>query len=349
MALRHERLKKEAVEKKKAEEKAAAENNNSEENSKTETKTNADEKTEQAGESKSKSSENAQSDEANKSGEQDSIEVQIKVADEPQTVDDKESDIDLSSDSDDSEVILMDVMAKVDVTTMASEGIATEDDGVEDDFTSRIRQRRAEAIERGIVETDLFLGFKTVTWGWIIDRVRAANRPLLDIILQYGEDPRMYDYTHLIDDSTALEDNPEKYETAFAQLDAGLEPLAFTRKRPLEDIVEHHMSKKMKTSTDTAQHALRAIINQLGPGDEEVKKILSRRLQRRGEDDGSWRLAVSRLIDDKEDDVRYWMHLVQSRINLRVRESVLSEQQLKFFEKQIEGINSLRGALDNIQ
>lgn len=51
-----------------------------------------------------------------------------------------------------------------------------------------------------------------------------------------------------------------------------------------------------------------------------VKRILSRRLQRRGEDDGNWELAVSRLIDFKEDGVRSWMHLVQSRINLRVWE-----------------------------
>lgn len=40
----------------------------------------------------------------------------------------------------------MDVRAKLNITSMAEEGIATDDAGVDDDFTSQTRQRRAEAL-----------------------------------------------------------------------------------------------------------------------------------------------------------------------------------------------------------
>jgi hypothetical protein len=371
LTLRHERLKREAAEKKQAEEKAAAEGSNTEVKNETETDVKAEEKTKHGG--KSSSNEKTQSGETNNSGEHSNTENQNKDAGQgrgnaetqdagskdrleangSQTGGETESgdDTDTSGfyDSDDSEYMLTEVKAKLNITDMAEEGVADEDADVDDDFVARARQRRAEAVERGIAETDFFLGFKTITWGWITDRVRAANRPLLDIILQHGEDPRVYDYSHLIDDSAALEDNPEKYEVAFAQLDAGLEPIAFTRKRPLEDVVEGQASKKSKTSSYTAENALLEVIRNLGPEDDEIKRILVRRARQQCNDDATWKLSVSRMIDAKEDGIRSWMYLHKARIDLRVKEIVRSQQELKFFEKDIKGINGLRDALEKIQ
>lgn len=373
LTLRHERLKREAAEKKKAEETAAADNNKTEKNNQNEAKANADEKTKDNGETNS--DEKTQSDGANESSELSNTEDQNNDAEQgrdntktqdagnkyrldadgSQTGDETESDDDMDYgsgyDSDDSDRVITDlVQARVNMIGMAQMGVANEFvDTDEDDFVARTRQRRAEAVERGIAVTDLFLGFKTITWGWITDRVRAANRPLLDIILQHGEDPRVYDYSYLIDDSAALEANPEKYEAAFAQLDAGLEPIAFTRKRALEDIGDDQMSKKVKTSTYTAENALLEMIDKLGPGDQDIKRILTRRVRDPDNSDQSWKLSVSRMIDAKEDDVRNWIHLNKARISLRIKEIVKSQKSLRGLEQEIETINGLRSSLENIQ
>lgn len=56
------------------------------------------------------------------------------------------------------------------------------------------------------------------------------------------------------------------------------------------------------------------MIDKLGPEDQDIKRILTRRVRDPDNGEKSWELSVSRMIDAKENDVRFVMHLNRARI-----------------------------------
>lgn len=120
-----------------------------------------------------------------------------------------------------------------------------------------INEQRTTSLQTppAISEQDQFLNLPNLTWGEVAKQCQETGIPLADAIIERYHDPRDYDYHHIMDDTTALDENPDKYEKAFASLDAAKQ-LHQSKQSAIQNALTSAMteesSKKRKSTAVTA-------------------------------------------------------------------------------------------------
>lgn len=250
-------------------------------------------------------------------------------------------------------------------------GEDTQDDNEYDDedFMTWVQAQRAEPISKNISEGDLFFSLRKLTWGDAARQCRERGIPLADAIIQQGHDPRQYDYNHIMDDTSALENNPDKWEEVFAGLDAAKQLQEDTVQKRLPTIEEEppSMPVKRRMTVQSAPRSQKKSRHDIGQSldkqrlemietcirraasklwvEERLNDVLFSSAAKTPKEYEEWVGSIGKRIDDAELKATGGMHLAKARAKLYEQHIDQAKEVARIHEEDMHIIRLLRDDL----